>query len=87
MGRRVGEPGQKLAAEFLKSYYESENIDSPFGGSNYYQTIPSSFFNDKYGSSEKKFNSANEVYEDNIHSGIIDNNIKNTITNSKITII
>ena len=51
-GRRVGEPGQKLAAEFLKSYYESENIDSPFGGTNYYQTIPSSFFNGKYGSSE-----------------------------------
>jgi len=52
MGRRVGEPGQKLAAEFLKSYYVSENIESPFGGTNYYQTIPSSFFNNKYGSSE-----------------------------------
>ncbi len=44
LGRRVGEPGQKLAAEFLKSYYENENIESPFGGTNYYQTIPASFF-------------------------------------------
>ena len=51
-GREVGEPGQKLAAEFLKSYYQNENIASPFGGSNYYQIIPSSFFNDKYKSSE-----------------------------------
>ena len=37
-----------------------------------------------YGSSEKKFNSANEVYEDNIHSGIIDNNIKNTMAYSNL---
>lgn len=43
-GRKVGEPGQKLAAEFLKSYYQSETIESPFGGDNYFQTIPSSFF-------------------------------------------
>ena len=52
LGRRVGDPGQKLAAEFLKSYYENENICSPLGGSNYYQTIPSSFFNNKYKNSE-----------------------------------
>ena len=32
----------------------------------------------KYGSSKKKFNSATEVYEYNIHSGIIDDSIKNT---------
>lgn len=51
-GRKVGEPGQKLAAEFLKSYYESEHIASPYGASNYYQTIPSSFFDNKYGNSE-----------------------------------
>ena len=43
-GREVGEPGQKLAAEFLKSYYQNENIESPYGGDNYFQTIPSSFF-------------------------------------------
>jgi Zn-dependent M28 family amino/carboxypeptidase len=52
LGRRVGEPGQKLAAEFLKSYYQNEDIKSPFGNSNYYQTIPSSFFSGNYGSSE-----------------------------------
>jgi hypothetical protein len=51
-GRRVGEPGQKLASEFLKSYYQNENIKSPFGESNYYQSIPSSFFNNNYQDSE-----------------------------------
>ena len=43
-GRKVGEKGQKKAAKFLKSYYENEAIKSPFGGSNYYQTIPGYFF-------------------------------------------
>lgn len=52
LGRRVGEPGQKLAAEFLKSYYQSEQINSPFGGSNYFQDIPASFFNNKHRGSE-----------------------------------
>ena len=51
-GRRVGEPGQKLAAEFLKSYYINQNIKSPLGDTNYYQSIPSSFFNGKYNDSE-----------------------------------
>jgi len=43
-GRRVGEPGQKLAVEFLKSYYQNENISSPFGGDDYFQEIPKSYF-------------------------------------------
>jgi Peptidase family M28 len=43
-GRKVGEPGQKLASEFIKNYYIKEEIASPFGGSNYYQPIPKSFF-------------------------------------------
>lgn len=34
----------------------------------------------------KKFNSANEVYEDNKHYGIIDNNIKNTMAYSNLRI-
>jgi hypothetical protein len=51
-GRRVGEPGQKLAAEFLKTYYQSQNIKSPLGGDNYYQSIPSSFFYNNYKDSE-----------------------------------
>ncbi|WP_136482962.1 M28 family peptidase [Cognatitamlana onchidii] len=51
-GRKVGEKGQKLAAEFLKSYYQNEQIASPFGGSNYYQMIPSDFFSNNIKSSE-----------------------------------
>ncbi len=42
-GRKTGESGQKLAAEYLKSYYISEHIESPLSKSNYYQTIPKSF--------------------------------------------
>jgi hypothetical protein len=51
-GRGVGEKGQKLAAEFLKNYYQNENIKSPFGGGNYFQTIPSSFFSKNIKDSE-----------------------------------
>lgn len=43
-GRKVGELGQKLAANFIKNYYISEEIGSPFDDSNYYQIIPESFF-------------------------------------------
>lgn len=42
-GRATGELGQKLAAQFLKSYYQKEHITSPYGDSTYYQTIPKSF--------------------------------------------
>ncbi|MDP5157565.1 MAG: M28 family metallopeptidase [Flaviramulus sp.] len=51
-GRKVGEPGQKLASNFLKSYYQNENIKSPFGGVNYYQEIPQSFFSNGIKSTE-----------------------------------
>ncbi|MDO5970058.1 M28 family peptidase [Flavivirga aquimarina] len=51
-GRKVGEKGQKLAVEFLKSYYINENIASPFGNDNYYQSIPKSFFSKEIKSSE-----------------------------------
>ncbi|MDD7887803.1 M28 family peptidase [Flavivirga sp. 57AJ16] len=51
-GRKVGEKGQKLATEFLKSYYINEKIASPFGGDNYYQIIPKSFFSRGINSSE-----------------------------------
>ena len=43
-GRRTGEPGQKLAAQFLKSYYQSQEILSPFGDNDYFQEIPKSYF-------------------------------------------
>ncbi len=43
-GRETGEPGQKLAAEYLKTEYKKLNIPSPLGGDNYYQPVPSSAF-------------------------------------------
>lgn len=43
-GRGVGEKGSKLAAEFLKSYYQNEDIAPPFANSNHYQPIPETFF-------------------------------------------
>jgi Zn-dependent M28 family amino/carboxypeptidase len=40
-GRNTGEPGQKLAAEYIKDFYITRNISSPLGGNNYFQTISS----------------------------------------------
>lgn len=51
-GREVGEKGQKMAAQFLKSYYQNEGIPSPYGGSNYYQIIPEDFFSNGIKASE-----------------------------------
>jgi len=51
-GRDTGKPGQKKAAEFLKNYYQSIGVNSPLGDDDYYQDIPSSFFNDKLPDSE-----------------------------------
>lgn len=51
-GREVGEKGQKLASQFLKTYYQNQHIPSPFGGDNYYQMIPSSFFSKNIKDSE-----------------------------------
>ena len=51
-GRRVGEPGQKKAANYLKTYYTNKGIASPFGNSNYFQTIPETFFSDGIKASE-----------------------------------
>ena len=39
-GRKTGEPGQKKAAEYLNNFYIQHNIVSPYGGNDYYQTIP-----------------------------------------------
>lgn len=39
-GRETGEPGQKLAADYLKNFYISKQIPSPLGMNNYYQEIP-----------------------------------------------
>lgn len=40
-GRNTGEPGQKLAAAYIKDFYITRSIVSPLGGNNYFQTISS----------------------------------------------
>jgi hypothetical protein len=39
-GREVGTEGQKLAANFLKAYYITEDIPTPLDNSDYFQRIP-----------------------------------------------
>jgi Zn-dependent M28 family amino/carboxypeptidase len=51
-GRDTGQPGQKKAAEYLKSFYKSIGVKAALGDDNYFQIIPSSFFNDNIPSSE-----------------------------------
>lgn len=43
-GRETGEPGQKLAADYLKKEYQSLDIASPLGGGDYFQEVPGSYF-------------------------------------------
>ena len=43
-GRDTGEPGQKMAAEYLKKEYQNLEIPSPLGGDDYFQEVPSSAF-------------------------------------------
>lgn len=43
-GRETGEPGQKLAAAYLKAEYIKLNIPSPVNVDNYYQPVPGSVF-------------------------------------------
>jgi Zn-dependent M28 family amino/carboxypeptidase len=38
-GRNTGEPGQKLAAAYIKDFYIARNIASPLGENNYFQII------------------------------------------------
>lgn len=42
-GRETGEPGQKIAVNYLKDYYVSQGIASPLGGDDYFQEVPSAF--------------------------------------------
>ncbi|TNJ43127.1 M28 family peptidase [Tamlana fucoidanivorans] len=51
-GRKVGEKGQKLAANFLKNYYQTEHIPTPFGANNYYQIVPNHYLSDDLNDSE-----------------------------------
>ena len=43
-GRMTGEKGQKLAAEYLRNFYQDNGIASPIEKNNYYQTIPAEYF-------------------------------------------
>lgn len=43
-GRETGTSGQKLAAQFLKRYYQRGGIPSPENEPDYFQEIPSSYF-------------------------------------------
>jgi len=44
-GRDTGEPGQKMAVEYLKNFYVSQGIISPIGGDDYYQEVPAAYMN------------------------------------------
>lgn len=58
-GRMTGEPGQKMAAEYLKNYYINQNINAPTGDDNYYQEIPASFFANYFGLKQERKDSEN----------------------------
>lgn len=51
-GRNTGEPGQKKAAKFIVNEYKQMGIEPPKEYSNYYQEIPTEFFNGKLKDSE-----------------------------------
>jgi hypothetical protein len=46
-GRETGEAGQKKAAKYLMNFYKSIGVKSPIAEDDYYQDIPSSYFNDR----------------------------------------
>ncbi len=43
-GRMTGTRGQKKAVEYLRDFYIKNEIASPYGGDDYYQKIPGSYF-------------------------------------------
>jgi len=43
-GRMTGTPGQQRAVEYIRDFYIENEIASPFGGNDYYQEIPASYF-------------------------------------------
>ena len=51
-GRKTGEAGQKKAVNFIKEHYIENNILSPIGADDYFQEIPSSYFNNNVKDSE-----------------------------------
>lgn len=51
-GRNTGEPGQKMAAEYLKNFYIERNISSPLGENDYFQEIPTKYLKPNLNPSE-----------------------------------
>ncbi|WP_027136616.1 M28 family metallopeptidase [Gaetbulibacter saemankumensis] len=51
-GRKTGEPGQRKASEFLKTYYTNQDVKSPLPNNSYYQSIPESHFSNNIKESE-----------------------------------
>ncbi|MDR9401632.1 MAG: M28 family metallopeptidase [Psychroflexus sp.] len=47
-GRNTGEKGQKKAAEYIADFYVENNIKSPIAKNDYFQEIPTSFYDDEY---------------------------------------
>ncbi|MDT0557632.1 M28 family metallopeptidase [Ichthyenterobacterium sp. W332] len=43
-GRMTGSEGHNKASNYLRSYYKTQNINSPEGITDYYQKIPASYF-------------------------------------------
>ncbi len=43
-GRMTGEPGQKLAANYIRDFFIENNLKSPKGANNFFQTVPDTFF-------------------------------------------
>ncbi len=48
-GRMTGEPGQKKAAEYIRSFFIENKIKSPKGVDNHFQIVPASFFREGSG--------------------------------------
>lgn len=83
-GRATGTKGQKKAVNYLRDYYISQKIASPYKNSNYFQTVPKSFLGEEYNDSENvlAYIKGSEKPEELIvisahldHEGIIDDEI------------
>ena len=51
-GRKAGSPGQKKGVNFLKDYYSSKKIPSPYPDSSYFQTIPKTYLGEGFNDTE-----------------------------------
>ena len=51
-GRKAGSPGQKKGVNFIKDYYISKQIPSPYPDSSYFQLIPKTYLGEDYDDTE-----------------------------------